>query len=92
MELHPPSPFRGLLLLLIAAMAVAQTPRTAGNSPGTDTTLLSLLDKNCTGCHSKANSSGGLVASTVEDLLAGGKHGPAIIPGNSNDSVLMQHV
>jgi hypothetical protein len=92
MELHPPIPFRGPLLLLIAVMAVAQTPRTAGNSAGTDTTLLSLLDKNCTGCHSKANSSGGLVASTVEDLLAGGKHGPAIIPGNSKDSVLMQHV
>ncbi|MEP7361776.1 MAG: PSD1 and planctomycete cytochrome C domain-containing protein [Acidobacteriota bacterium] len=69
-------------LLLAAAISSAQPT----------TPLLQLLEKNCAACHSPANKSGGLVATTLDGLLGGGKHGSAIVPGNSKDSLLMQYV
>ncbi len=51
-----------------------------------------ILSKSCLGCHSKANASGGLVAAGLDELLAGGKHGAALVPGDANASLLMQYV
>ena len=41
----------------------------------------------CYGCHGGTN---GLVVGTVADLLRGGIHGPAIIPGNADSSLIMK--
>ena len=41
----------------------------------------------CYGCHGGTN---GLVVGTVADLLKGGIHGPAIIPGNADSSLIMK--
>jgi hypothetical protein len=41
----------------------------------------------CIGCHGGTN---GLSVGTPADLLRGGLHGPAIIPGNSAQSLLVQ--
>ena len=54
--------------------------------------LRPIVNKSCVGCHSKANASGGLVAAGLDDLLVGGKHGPAIVPGDAKASLLMQYV
>jgi len=41
----------------------------------------------CTGCH---GGNGGLFVGTVQQLLQGGIHGPAVVPGNSDSSVIIQ--
>jgi hypothetical protein len=41
----------------------------------------------CTGCH---GGSGGLSVGTVAQLLAGGLHGPAVVAGNADNSILIK--
>lgn len=41
----------------------------------------------CYDCHGGTN---GLVVHTVADLLKGGVHGPAIVPGNADSSLIMK--
>ena len=43
----------------------------------------------CLGCHGGTNN---LFVGTVADLLTGGLHGPAIVPGNSSASLLVQKI
>ncbi len=43
----------------------------------------------CIGCHGGTNN---LFVGTVVDLLRGGLHGPAIIPGNGAGSILVQKI
>jgi hypothetical protein len=45
--------------------------------------------RGCTGCH---GGSGGLFVGTVAQLLQGGQHGPAIIPGNGAGSNLVKKI
>ena len=79
-------------LLMAIATAAAQAPSPSGNDSLAQKSLLSILAKNCSGCHSKANASGGLNASNWDALLEGGKHGAAVIPGDAKASLLMQYV
>lgn len=46
-----------------------------------------LTAKGCTGCH---GGSGGLVVGTVADLLTGGNHGTAVVPGDGAGSNLVK--
>jgi cytochrome b subunit of formate dehydrogenase len=48
-----------------------------------------LFRNRCGTCHG-ITSVGGLSLATLEQALAGGKSGPAIVPGNPEDSVLVQ--
>ncbi|MGB5873893.1 MAG: c-type cytochrome domain-containing protein [Bacteroidota bacterium] len=41
----------------------------------------------CTGCH---GGNGGLNVGTVQQLMQGGNHGPAVVAGNANSSVIIQ--
>jgi hypothetical protein len=41
----------------------------------------------CYGCH---GGSGGLFAATVAQLTRGGDHGPSVVPGNADASVLVR--
>jgi hypothetical protein len=43
----------------------------------------------CLGCHGGTNN---LFVGTQADLLRGGLHGPAIVPGNSAASILVQKI
>ena len=43
----------------------------------------------CSGCH---GGTSGLTVTSVADLLRGGDHGPAIIPGNADSSLLIRKV
>lgn len=51
-----------------------------------------ILEKNCAGCHTGPSASGGLNMATFDSVLAGGKHGAAIVPGDSKESLLLQYV
>lgn len=50
-----------------------------------------ILDKFCTTCHSQEEDHPSeLFMDTYELLMKGGKHGKAIVPGNSKESLLVQ--
>src|SRR4051794_21249719 len=50
-----------------------------------------LLAKNCFACHTES-AMGGLRLDSRESILKGGKSGPAVTPGNSGESLLIQAV
>jgi hypothetical protein len=76
-----------LLAFLCISSLVAQTSQAVY-----DQRVRPILEKNCAGCHAIANPSGGLSMASFDSLLSGGKHGAAIIPGNSKASLLLQYV
>lgn len=45
------------------------------------------INYGCYGCHGGTN---GLYVTTVAQLLQGGIHGPAIVPGNADSSLIMK--
>lgn len=51
-----------------------------------------VLTTKCMPCHSGDNPQGGLRTHTRDDLLKGGKNGPAILAGNGADSLLVQKI
>lgn len=51
-----------------------------------------VLAQQCADCHSEARTRGRLRVTSRAELLAGGKSGPAIVPGNPDASLLIQAV
>lgn len=51
-----------------------------------------VLTEHCQSCHGSNKQSGGLRLDHREALLLGGHTGPALIPGNPNDSLLIQAI
>ena len=49
-----------------------------------------LLDANCYRCHGGLNHRGGLNMSTKEDMIKGGHHGPALVPGHPEQSWMVK--
>jgi len=48
-----------------------------------------ILQYGCFSCH---GGNGGLYITSIPEILRGGDHGPAIIPGNANASLIIQKV
>lgn len=51
-----------------------------------------LLQKRCCRCHGDKRHHGGLRVDTVMAMLKGGDSGPAVVPGKSSDSLLINRV
>lgn len=51
-----------------------------------------ILKNDCLKCHGDVRVRNGLDVSTRADLLKGGEHGPAIVPGEPEKSLLIQSV
>ena len=51
-----------------------------------------ILADRCTVCHNQEKRSSGLSLGTYQDILAGGRTGAAIKPGNSADSLLVKRI
>jgi len=47
-----------------------------------------IFDTRCARCHNATNAHGGLRIDSRENLLTGGKSGPAIVPGKPENSLL----
>ncbi len=45
-----------------------------------------IFQKNCVACHNRTGKMGGLVLETFETLVAGGAHGPVVVPSKSGES------
>ena len=54
--------------------------------------VLPILQANCLACHGDPAPQADLDLRTVDSILAGGKSGPAVLPGSSDRSLLIQKV
>lgn len=68
---------------VVVSLAMA-LPLTAQNAAD----VAQVFARNCTGCHSAASKVGGLNLESSEGLVQGGKKGPVIVPGKSEQSRL----
>jgi hypothetical protein len=64
--------------------------RTAMQSSEHD--VVPIMLRRCTVCHGLRKREAGLDLRTRAGMLAGGKSGPAIVPGNSSESLLIQRI
>src|SRR5260221_5666618 len=51
-----------------------------------------ILDKNCTSCHQPAVNQSDLDLTTFARFQAGGKRGPAFVPGSPEQSLVIQFI
>lgn len=51
-----------------------------------------ILEKRCSQCHQGGKEKGNLSIASLETLLKGGKHGPAIVPGKPLESEMIKRV
>src|SRR5262245_32781290 len=54
--------------------------------------LYPILHTHCASCHGTASPQSNLSVLSLDGLLRGGKHGPALTPGSSRKSLLMAFV
>ena len=99
-----PGLFTVILLsaLASASCAAEESARrdTAGNSLDADVSLSEVVVNNhdieplmllhCTVCHGVRRQEAGLDLRTRQSMLKGGKSGPAMVPGNPDESLLLQ--
>ncbi len=76
------------VLLLSAGVAWAQT----ASEEYFEKQVRPILVRNCQGCHGQAMQRGGLRLDSRAALLTGGALGPAVVPGNADQSLLVQAV
>jgi mono/diheme cytochrome c family protein len=92
----------GIALLLSLAVLIASaiqagsiaSPRAVDAAGNQDADALftnqvkPIFDARCIRCHNATTARGGLRIDSREDLLTGGKSGPAIVPGEPENSLL----
>ncbi len=49
-----------------------------------------ILSANCVACHNEKKANGGLVLESPQTILKGGEQGPAVVAGQSTDSLLLK--
>jgi len=79
-------------LAISAQQAPAQTSSAGEGEARFNETLLPVLTKHCSTCHAGTSPANGLSVQSLAAVLKGGKHGPAITPGNAGQSLLVQYV
>ena len=81
--------------LLVSAYAILHSSSTEA-APHTEVSytrdVQPILESRCAKCHMGDFVSEGLDMNTYETLLAGSQNGPVIVPGDANDSLLIEKV
>src|SRR4051794_37723327 len=80
------------VVLMYGAVAFGQPAGSSANEKIFREKIAPLLDANCAKCHGAAGPAGGLSMAGLASVLTGGKHGPAVEPGNAKQSLLIQYV
>ena len=71
---------------------VAGVSATAAEAPKFESDILPIFKAHCLGCHSGPKAQAGLDLRTLDGVLKGGKTGPAVVPGTSDKSLLVEKV
>lgn len=74
----------------IVVPAMTDTPLSNTVSFAND--VLPILNSRCINCHGGEDTKKGLSFASYETLMAGSEDGPVIVPGNAEDSLLVQLV
>ena len=93
----------GLLMLptIVISCALRQAHAGAGSGDSTSASdrekffeqnVRPLLAQNCYSCHGAKKQKGGLRLDSIEAILKGGESGPAVVPGKSNESLLVSAI
>jgi hypothetical protein len=77
-----------LVTAILAVSAFAAEPRKVDFARE----VRPILNSRCLSCHSPEKREGGLSVASRADLLKGGASGPALVPGSSRQSLLVQRV
>src|SRR5881227_3064937 len=82
---------RAILPSLATLALLAGSPRAA---EGVDylRQVKPVLAAHCYACHGALQQKSGLRVDTARSLREGGNKGPAVVPGNSDESLLLDHV
>jgi mono/diheme cytochrome c family protein len=67
-------------------------PARNGDAPPDHHDVTPILLLRCNACHGPRRQQGGLDLRTRESMLAGGKRGPAMIPGDADASLMVQRI
>lgn len=85
------------MLAVIALVALAEGPAPiAVDVPARDAPvsyakeIAEIIDAKCVGCHNATLAEGKLTMEGVPGLLKGGKRGPSVVPGKSDESLLFR--
>ena len=84
-------PGRLLVLLAISISALPAQTAPAASADFFESKVRPVLANNCYNCHGNSQL-GGLRLDSRDGMLKGGKSGPAIVPGNSDDSLLVRAI
>src|SRR5688572_2474133 len=76
------------LVLPVSAWLLANPPATADYLKD----IKPVLAEKCFACHGALQQKSELRLDTVKAMLEGGNHGPALVPGNSAGSRIVEHV
>ena len=74
--------------LASAAALLLATPAAAAD-PVRPASALRLLKRSCFSCHNPEKQKGGLVMTSRDELLLGGESGPALVPGDPEQSAMI---
>ena len=69
---------------------IAKIQRPANKPVSYSAEIADILESKCTGCHNDALAENKLKMETLEQLLKGGKRGPALKPGKADESLMFQ--
>ena len=81
-----------LLTAAIGTLLSAQAPTPSAQPVTFSKDIQPLLDGNCLSCHGDAAQLSKLDLRTRDGAIRGGTHGPAIVPGNAEQSALYRRV
>src|SRR4051812_33048209 len=90
-ELFLPMRTVASLITALAALALPSGLR-AADAPPDFSAVYRILDERCIECHAKDDYEGGLVLEDHAGLLKGGESGKAVIPGKSQESLLVKYL
>ena len=71
---------------------VAGASAAAAEAPKFESDILPIFKAHCLGCHSGPKAQAGLDLRTLDGVLKGGKTGPAVVPGTSDKSLLVEKI
>ncbi len=84
-------PTEALATVPVETVAPLSTPTTqAAASISFARDVLPILQANCSNCHGGSTSSGGFSINTYQDVMAGGNTGSVVLPGDGQNSYLIQ--
>ncbi len=80
---------KALYTITVLATGLAAS---AAEAPKFEQDILPIFTAHCLGCHSGPKAQAGLELRTLDTLLKGGKTGPAVVPGSSDKSLLVEKI